>query len=318
MKSDISQNVILYDWVTLSCKEEDPQFFLDLLGMSSLHWEPMEHGRNGYRQGLYFNSISVLYDGNPGMGICLDMSGQGCRAFEEYGTGDFESLFALVRSDSTYHLSRLDVAFDDHTGILDIQQLYNDTDDGNFVSRFRQAKIEKQLEENKPDGVTIYHGSKKSAILIRIYDKAAERGITDGQHWVRVEMQLRDERASAFIASPEVVGITFRGVLFNYVRYVEASADSHKDRWPTSDYWVELIGEVEKIQLFTKPGIEYNIMQLDNFVFTQAANAIDAALQIHGTMGFIHRIKNRESTGNKKYDRLVDLYGNKESKIHPL
>ena len=202
MKSDISENVILYDWLTVSSKEEDPQAWVKLLGMESCGWEELGHGRNGYRKGLYFGSISILYDGNPGMGACLDMSGQGCRSFEEYGTGDFDGLFRLFQHGEGYHVSRLDVAFDDHSGILDIQRLFRDSDkDGDgvhqFVSKFRKSRIEKEFKDGRP-GITVYHGSKKSAVLIRIYDKAAERDLPEGQHWVRVELQLRDERAEAF------------------------------------------------------------------------------------------------------------------------
>ena len=34
MKNEISENVMLFDWVTLSYKGEDPQPFVDLLGIS--------------------------------------------------------------------------------------------------------------------------------------------------------------------------------------------------------------------------------------------------------------------------------------------
>ena len=135
------------------------------------------------------------------MGACLDMSGQGCRSFEEYGTGDFDGLFRLFQQGEGYHVTRLDVAFDDHSGILDIQRLFRDSDnqdgDQQFVSKFRKSRIEKEFKDGRP-GITVYHGSKKSAVLIRIYDKAAERGLPEDQHWVRVELQLRDERAEAF------------------------------------------------------------------------------------------------------------------------
>ena len=127
MKSSISENVILFDWLTVSCKEEDPWYWVTILHMEDVAWSAMEKGRHGYRNGLYFGSISILYDGNPGMGICLDMSGQGCRAFEEYGSGDFIGLFQLFQQDDRFNITRLDVAFDDHTGILNIFQLFRDT-----------------------------------------------------------------------------------------------------------------------------------------------------------------------------------------------
>lgn len=313
MKNDFSENVMLFDWVTLSYKGEDPQTFIDLLGMRGANWEPMVKGRNGYRQGIFFGNISILYDGLPGMGICLDMSGQGCRSFEEFGTGDFEGLFHLARTDERFHLARLDVAFDDHSGILNMNQLFHDTDDQEYVSKFRRSMLEKEFNDGRP-GITIYHGSKKSDILIRIYDKAAERGLPEDKHWVRVEMQLRDDRALAFAMSDLTPGDTFLGVLVNYVRYVEPDGeDSNKWRWPMKDYWAELIGAVGRVRLFVKPGIEYNIMQLDNFVFSQAGNAISASIQIHGVNDFLHKLHERETTNNPKYERLVHLYGPKHN-----
>lgn len=289
--------------------------------MEGCGWDELGHGRNGYRQGLYFGSISILYDGNPGMGSCLDMSGQGCRSFEEYGTGDFDGLFRLFQQGEGYHVTRLDVAFDDHSGILDIRQLFRDSDnqDGEqqFVSRFRKSRIEKEFNDGRP-GITVYHGSKKSAVLIRIYDKAAERGLPEDQHWVRVELQLRDERAEAFAFSSEPVGVLFRGVLLNYVRYVDdPGTDSNRWRWPMKPYWEDLIEQVGRIRLYVKPGVEYNIGQLDAYVFGQAANAISAAIEIYGAPFFFDKIQNREISENVKYKRLVEQYGKKKSKVRP-
>ena len=250
------------------------------------------------------------YDGNEGMGCCLNLSGQGCRVFEEQGSGDFDGLFQLVRDNpDEFHMTRLDVAFDDHTGILDIQQLLQDTDDRKFVTKFRKAKLEKEFEEEGRPGITVYHGSKKSEVLIRIYDKAAERGLPEEQHWIRVELQLRNDRALAFVENPEKIGVKFRGVLVNYLRYVDDNGDGNRWRWPMKAYWEELIAQVERIKLYVKPGMEYNIMQLDHFVFDQAGNAIVAALKIHGAVRFFDRLKSRGVEMNPKYGRLVELYG---------
>ena len=320
MKNAISENVILFDWLTVSCKEEDPWYWVTLLHMEDAAWSAMEKGRNGYRNGLYFGSISILYDGNPGMGICLDMSGQGCRTFEEYGSGDFIALFRLFSQDERFHITRLDVAFDDHSGILDIRQLFYDTDDQGggqqFVSKFRKSKIEKSFKDGRP-GISIYHGSEQSDIMIRIYDKAAERGLPETQHWVRVELQLRRDRASqfAFTAVSEPIGTLFRGVLVNYVRYVDdPGTDSNCWRWPMKSYWAELIDQVGRITLFVKPGVEYNIRQLDHYVFDQAVNAIGASIDIYGAPFFMEQIQRKRSE-NPKYRKLVEQYGKDKSKM---
>ena len=317
MKSDISENVILYDWLTVSSKNEDPQAWVKLLGMEGCSWDELDHGRNGYRKGLYFGSISILYDGNPGMGACLDMSGQGCRSFEEYGTGDFDGLFRFFQQGEGYHVTRLDVAFDDHSGILDINRMFDDTRSKELVSRFRKYGVREEFDNGRP-GITVYHGSKKSAVLIRIYDKAAERGLPEDQHWVRVELQLRDERAEAFCFDPAPIGVLFRGVLVNYVRYVDdPGTDSNRWRWPMKDYWENLIEQVGRIRLYVKPGIEYNIRQLDTFVFEQAGNAISAAVEIYGAPFFLRKIQERNISENPKYRRLVEQYGKNKPKVRP-
>ena len=329
MKSSISENVILFDWLTVSCKEEDPWYWVTILHMEDVAWSTMEKGRHGYRNGIYFGSISILYDGNPGMGICLDMSGQGCRTFEEYGSGDFVGLFQMISQDDRFNITRLDVAFDDHTGILNIRQLFRDTDERGgiekecdedieqqYVSKFRKSRIEKEFDNGR-SGITIYHGSKHSDVLIRIYDKAAERGLPKEQHWVRVELQLRRERASqfAFAAVSGPIGTLFRGVLVNYVRYVDdPGTDTNRWRWPMKPYWAELIDQVGRISLFVKPGVEYNIRQLDHYVFDQAVNAIGASIDIYGAPFFMEQIRKRRSD-NPKYKRLVEQYGKNNSKV---
>lgn len=296
----------------MSCKSEDPETWIRLVGMEGLGWEAMERGRNGYRKGLYYGSVCVLYDGNEGMGTCLDMSGQGCRAFEEYGSGDFDGLFRLARDDpENFHIARLDVALDDHTGILDIQRLFQDTDNLEFVTKFRKARIVKEFDNGQP-GISVYHGSRKSEVLLRIYDKAAERGLPEDRHWIRTELQLRDERALAFTQRPEPIGEAFRGVLGHYLRYVDPNPmDSNTRRWPTKGYWADLLAEAARIPLYVKPGVEYNISQLENFVFNQAGSAISAMLEIVDFPVFMERMRRKREEGvrNPKYERLVQEYG---------
>lgn len=309
MKSDIQENVILYDWLTVSSKDNDPESWLPLLGLEGLPWEDMEHGRNGYRKGIFYRNISILYDGNDDMGTCLEMSGQGCRVFESEGTGDFDGLFQLFQDNpQQFHMTRLDVAFDDHSGILDMDQLFMDSHDREYVSKFKKVLVEEEIiDSKKKTGKTIYFGRKSSEVMFRIYDKAFERGFDD-QHWVRVEMQLRGDRALAFVKQSEPIGEKFRGVLANYVRFVDESGDSNRWRWPMKQYWADLIDGIGRIRLYVKPGEEYNIMQLDNFVFSQAGNAIAVALEIHGRQGFLERLKSRSSSLSPKYELLLNQY----------
>lgn len=190
------KNKIIYDWVSVTSKIHSPDGFIRLLGLNGdgISWEVVK-GAHGYRDRLYWNAISIHFNGTEEMGIWLEMSGQGCRAFESFGNGEYESIFQEVLDNpEQMNITRLDVAYDDHEGLLDIEEICTDTNNQEYVSRFRGWQV-----IHSDGGSSVMLGSRSSEILIRIYDKAAERGFTDGQHWVRVELQLRRERARGFL-----------------------------------------------------------------------------------------------------------------------
>ena len=156
-------------------------------------------------------------------------------------------------------------------------------------------------------GTTVQIGSPKSRVLIRIYDKAAERGKKD-MHWIRCEMQLRDSRAIEFSGLELPIGQAFTGVLLNYLRYVEPGDDTNKWRWPMKDYWVNLVQDAERISIYQSPGMEYNEEQCRNYVVNQAGNAIDACIRMYGIEEFQSMIDHRQTVSNPKYDWLVEKH----------
>ena len=79
-------------------------------------------------------------------------------------------------------------------------------------------------------------------------------------------------------------------------------------------YDAELIDQVGRITLFVKPGVEYNIRQLDHYVFEQAVNAIGASIDIYGAPFFMEQIQRKRSE-NPKYRKLVEQYGKDKSKM---
>ena len=301
-----SSNLILFDWLTFTSHADSPESLMQLLGLEKVPWQKMEKGRNGYRQRYFFENISILFDGAEKMGVCVDMSGTGCRTFETYSQISWlELMDILVYGTGDYNVTRLDMAFDDRTGILDIDDLREDTDDHLYVSRSRTWKVEYGSQ-----GTTIYHGSPKSDMYIRIYDKAAERGL-DNVHWIRVEMQMRDEIAKGFIDGLMIhpTGVQFRGVLHNYLRYVvNPGTDENMSRWPMAEYWDQLLEGVQRITCWSAPGTEYNEFHLSNFVLNQAGNALDCYLRIFGIEDLIRELGRRSVKMSPKYQRLIDKY----------
>lgn len=300
-----TENIILFDWLTFTCRADGLDSVRDLLGLSDVSWQKMEKGRNGYRQRLFFENINILYDGAENMGICVDMSGQGCRAFETYSSVTWDQLFsAIYFASDDFKITRLDVAYDDHTGILDIERIQDDTDDHYYVSRSKTWKV-----EYGSAGTTIYHGSPKSNMYIRIYDKAAEQDL-ENEHWIRVEMQMRDEIASGFVDGLMLhpMGEQFRGVLHNYLRYVVPADDTNMSRWPMADYWEKLLDNVQRIRCWSAPGVNYTVFNLQNLIINQMGNALDCYLTIFGTDDLIAQLGKRSIRKSPKYERLKQQY----------
>lgn len=296
------ENKILIDWLTVTSKTLDVDDFKSLLGLTSAPWLSTK-GYYGYRSREYYESISIHYDGTKDMGVCLEMSGQGCRAFETLGAGDFEIFFKKILEEEDLRVTRLDIAFDDHTGLLDINDIVSDTEDLKcVVTAFRSWCT---TCSNKGKSVDI--GSKSSSVLIRIYDKAAERGFKDSDmHWVRVEMQLRDDRAFEFLRLPMTIGERYFNVLCNYLCYVTPGADKNKSRWKLRPYWENFLQDAYAVSIYSKPGMEYNLGNVDNFVFRNAANAIDCAIKCYGLTKFLDKIAKREVRQNPKYTNIIN------------
>ena len=301
-------SILLRDWFSASYKKTEKSELISMLKLPSKDFVKMKHGRNGYRQGIHFNGISIYFDGTPEMGICLDMSGTGCRAFETFGAGDWQHLHKYTKEHG--NLTRLDIAHDNYIGLLPLDRMLKDVRQGNLISKFRSGKVDEGLLDSR--GVTINFGSPQSEIKFRIYDKAAERN-KDG-YWVRFEMQLRRERAQAMseliMTNPENISQAFLGVVHQYLRFIVPNpTETNISRLKTAPYWKRFIADVEKIRLFTSPGFEYNKDHLHSFVYNQAAGAAMTAMLIDGEEQFIQNLLKAGDNLNPKYQSLLDLHG---------
>jgi len=316
MDKKAQENVIIYDWLSFSSKIHTVCQIKSIIGFTDVTFQEI-YGYYGYSKRITYEGVSILYDGHDrNMGVMVDMSGQGCRTFETLGSGDWESLFTLIKcgqKDKYMNISRLDIAFDDHEGILDISQICDDTEAGHYISRTRNYEV---INSNK--GKTVVHGSKSSGVLIRIYDKAKERGHTDGRHWIRLELQLRDGNALGFIKNDTAIGKKFLGVVYNYLRYVIPSqTDTNSRRWPDTAYWQKFVQSAEKISIYQKPGIDYNEMNLESFVLHNSGNSINVFRTIYGDNNLIRalNIKRSNAKYSLKQQMLMEKYKGQSGQI---
>lgn len=298
------KNLILYDWLSFTSKKHSPRQLISALGLDDIPWESMK-GARGYKDRMYFSCISIHYNGRSDMGVWVELSGQGCRTFETLSTlaDCWQELFWFIFREDL-KVTRLDVAYDDHVGLLDLDKLERDTKNQEFVS-----KCDWWTVTYGSPGMTLEFGSPKSDVRIRIYDKAKERKCDEGTHWVRVELQMRDDRAKKFLDLSGQAGDNFCGVLLNYLRYVDPDElDSNRWRWSMKDYWGNFLCWAQKISIYEKPGMEYNFEHCHNYVINMAGNAVETYIKLCGTDGLQRALKERTTKPNPKYDRLVEQF----------
>lgn len=299
------QSNILIDWITFSSKIDDVHSIIEFLGLCGVDFKECS-GRYYYASCFRFGNINVYFDGlNDDMGVCVEMSGQGCRDFETFGTGDWYSIFQhYMQNRPQVNISRLDVAYDDFDRVLDLDKLISDTFAGNYVSKNKHWNVQKGSR-----GATVEHGDRGGSMYIRIYDKKMERKRDDLEYWARCELQLRDKLPGNFVealltGSDSIENLYFQ-VLNNYLRYVEPSeTDSNKRRWPTATHWANFLQTAEKRSIFISPGVDYNMLGLKRFVFDQAGNAIRTYIDIQGIDNFFDYLSQVKESKNPKYEYL--------------
>lgn len=312
---------ILIDWFSFtihiddyySVNEVDPvNYAIRLLGLdeSDIDW-CQTYGANFYSNRIAFDGININF--NPiksGLGVFVELSGQGCRRFEESSSKTFLDLFREINSGQWFNVTRLDLAFDDQVdkGILNIQNIIDDIHSLNFVSKFQQSSF--IIEEHATHiGQTVYMGSNKSDTRFRIYDKKFQLNRDDLKHWVRFEIQLRHDRADSlvehFLDKDFSVGRAFFGIINNYIRFVVPDQnDSNKRRWNSRRYWSKFLKTVEAISIYTPKHTDYNLARTENYIHKQAGNSIEALINNKGVYGFLKDLKADKALYNEKYEQI--------------
>lgn len=254
---------------------------MEMLGVEDVVWEEGK-ARDGWLYHEYFGGMHIYHGGREDVGV--EFSGSGCRMLESCNDNAFDwvGLFRyIVDQGPDMNISRLDVAGDDHDGVLTMDKLYRYTQQRKYICKARRCVWMAGDEQS------IVFGATSSDTRLRIYNKALERGV-DGS-WIRCEFQLRDKAADSFILNwlqrGGQIGETYGGVLLNYLRYVTSSpmdCQNNYDRLRTTAWWSEFVATSEKIKNITVGGLEYNYGNLADFIEGQCAGALRAYVAANG------------------------------------
>lgn len=244
----------LIDWYSFTIANTlELSDVFDLLELDPDRFMKLAYGRLGYKTVHQWGDISILSDGPIHNGIHVQMTGNGCRQYENgFLCGVEEGWLSHFRRIRPYspRTARLDVAMDIYT--LDVlKQLREAIRTGNLVSKFKTVKfIDSATATGENLGSTIYLGSRTSRVMVRVYDKGREQGLDT--LWQRMELELKGDRADAFVSlfeSGYSVGELFSGVVNHYLSPRVPDGTDNKTNWPVATWWIDLFKEAANIRL---------------------------------------------------------------------
>ena len=151
--------------------------------------------RHGYDHAMKLTIGRIDWSDRAKQGVNVQFSGADCGTLVEKGINPLSVIRWVI--DESGKVTRLDVAIDYHAA-ADIQALADAYEHGNVETRAHTCKIFKDVSAEKAwneTPMTIYFGSSASDCQLRVYNKAAERGVTGC--WTRLELTTRADRARA-------------------------------------------------------------------------------------------------------------------------
>lgn len=319
-------NKIIFDWFSFTVKDCEPEDIIDMLGLHSIQFIDT-FGLHGYRSRYLYDGLSIHY--GSGRGDCwVEMTGQGCRVFETYSEIDWLYLAYLVSTNEKANMTRVDVAYDDFNGIIDLNAIRESVHNGEWVTKARSdIQDHSDYNLNGLTGSSIMCGGRGSNISCRIYNKAEERGRADEiDHWVRCELQIRHNHANNFLRylladdCKSIYGYDldvenrldalYFAVLNHFLRFIDLSANNDTNRWrkPLAEHWKKFVDSYHgnSISLYSAPGIEYNVLRLRYTVEEMYGGMIYTYLQLFGSDELADMVACKEFKLNKKYQYLLD------------
>lgn len=237
-----------------------------------------------------YSGISIAFANSekfPQQGLMIRFSAEGIAFYEKYRR-EYEKdwnfitflkeFFSLGAYDFKCKCTRIDIAFDDisydNNRLISLERISKAVQRGEAVTLFRRVPewnknefvneithIKERSSKGELLSETIEFGNRKSAIFLRFYDKLKEqiklkREVDPNiKHWVRMEFELKNNRAmsvcdSLMLLSSEEFGLYFSKVVNRYLRFIKPEGDKkHYYRCKVRKWWRDIVGTVEKAKL---------------------------------------------------------------------
>ena len=217
---------MLFDYVKIRFPTLDIQHIIkDILKLNINYMLHEDYGHYSYTEHYSLGDIFIYTSADEEKGVLLELKGRGCRQFESYLLAQQRSWYdflmdALVDGGV---MKRIDLAINDHTGILDIPELAEKCRKREYIGKSRSYKfyqsgelIKHREDDREYMGRTLYLGSLKSDVYFCIYEK-------DYEQYVKLGTPLEEP-------------------------------DKRKNDWKLNDRWAWFIGDNrQSLKLTTKP-----------------------------------------------------------------
>lgn len=132
--------------------------------------------------------------------IGVRFTGENMEAYRNLGGTDQRVIEFIAHNNGKP--TRIDIAFDMFDFGIDPQRIYKDWLAGKVKTRARTLRPLSSSVRNKDGSTTtastLYIGSRTSPVMVRIYEKGKQTGT--GLDWQRIELEIKDDKASAVMA----------------------------------------------------------------------------------------------------------------------
>lgn len=239
----------------------------------------------GYTKVIKFPcGVTICFDGLPGMGIFIQISGSALSSSHFDNFNIFETIDKLKKYNVDYSISRVDVAIDIEK---DFKWFYDKYIQGLFVSRYRSYKS--YLDQNNRG--TLYFGKRGNNTFFRIYDKGLEQNVDF--NWVRIEMECRGKDSCEQLLEAMKEG-NVNCVFMGHLRVVE-KIEKNLSRMKTDKEWMEMLNN-------PKERIKVKRLEKDSTLFwleNQVAPTLKALILEYGNE-FIEKIINESKVSKNQ------------------
>lgn len=258
-------------------------------------------GLYGYSTSYVFSNIQVMASTpTEKIGTLLELKGQGCREFEGVLLANDETWFDFFRRclELKAVFKRIDLAINDHAGLLSIPELITKCEKNECISvmrRFEGLKSGALTDEQAEDhGASLYVGSMKSDIYFCIYEKEAEQQHKFGTDYQtvgiknRFEIRLKNDRAKIAIedllAYRDVERTAF-GIITRYIRFVNRGKNKDRAKWPLNPIWTVFCGKGRQPLRLTLDPEPFDLRRTRAWIKKQVAPTLKVLLNIDGYNG---------------------------------